>query len=649
MRVNKIEIKNFRRLENVVLRLDEQTTLIVGKNNSGKTSVSILIGTFIHTKEFKFEDFSISCHDSWRKAYKLWQNLQEAKNAETIQDIQKNLISSIPKISLRLFIKYYEDDNLASLSPFILDLDDNMQNAGIEFTFSPKDALSFFDEVDEDDCIDFIKNSIGNLYEKKVSAFDCEDETNIYVFDDKAKSKINDLLLVSFIFAQRDLEDDSQKESKKLATNLGKFFNKHAQTEEEEEEIAAYLDKAQLNWNYIYKVIFKELDTDLEKFNIPGQDTQRLGVKADFNIKNVLSGSTAAYFTLEDNTELPESYEGLGYRNFILIILRLISFVKENISKEPQPDLHLIFIEEPEAHLHPQMQSAFIKNVNDFMLAKGRNVQVIITTHSSHIVADSAFSSIRYFDISCSRYVTIKDFRDFEFSYKKNANGKDTIKFLKRYMTLQRCDLFFADKAVLVEGPSERILLPAIVKKIDSTHGTNLESQYITTIEVGGDYAIRFKDLLDFIGIRTLIITDIDSIDKAGNKSKVAHGETTTNRTLRGWIPGIESISDLLKCDNIEKQQGKIRITYQIPDNHDGMIGRSFEEAFIIAQGEKFNKDDYPSITPRGNIIINDTSDYANYISSKINFAFDILLLSDWQVPKYIVDGLVWLSKNEGE
>lgn len=649
MRVNKIEIRNFRRLEHVDLRLDEQTTLIVGKNNSGKTSVSILIGTFIHTKEFKFEDFSISCHDSWRKAYKLWQNLREAKNTETIQDIQDNLISSIPQISLRLFIKYDEDDNLASLSPFILDLDDNRQNAGIEFTFSPKDALSFFDEVGEDDCIDFIKNSINNLYEKKVSAFDCEDETNIFVFDDMAKSKINDLLLVSFIFAQRDLEDDSQIESKKLATNLGKFFNKHAQTEEEEEEIAAYLDKAQLNWNDIYKIIFKELDTDLEKFNIPGQNKQKLGVKADFNIKKVLSKSTAAHFTHEDDTELPESYEGLGYRNFILIILRLISFVKENFSKEPRPELHLIFIEEPEAHLHPQMQSAFIKHINDFMQDKGWKAQLIITTHSSHIVADSTFSLIRYFDITRSRYVTSLDLRDFELAHKNDDEGKKVLKFLKQYMTLQRCDLFFADKAVLVEGTTERILLPDIFNKVDLIQGTNLESQYITTIEVGGNYAIRFKELLSFIGIRTLIITDIDSIDAKGRKAKVSVGKTTANLTLIKWIPGINNITTLLKCDDLKKQQGKIRVAYQIPENNDGMIGRSFEEAFIIAQGEKFNKDDYPSIIPRGDKIISDNSDYAYRISSKTDFAFDILLLADWQVPKYIEDGLVWLSKNKGE
>jgi putative ATP-dependent endonuclease of OLD family len=63
--------------------------------------------------------------------------------------------------------------------------------------------------------------------------------------------------------------------------------------------------------------------------------------------------------------------------------------------------------------------------------------------------------------------------------------GKKNYKFLKQYLTLHRAELFFADKAIFVEGDTERILLPAMMKKIDQEKPDNpLLSQNISIIEV---------------------------------------------------------------------------------------------------------------------------------------------------------------------
>ncbi|MFS7180564.1 ATP-dependent endonuclease, partial [Serratia proteamaculans] len=84
--------------------------------------------------------------------------------------------------------------------------------------------------------------------------------------------------------------------------------------------------------------------------------------------------------------------------------------------------------------------------------------------------------------------------------------------------------MFFADKAVLIEGTSERLLLPAMIRKTDAAAPgePQLGSQYLTVMEVGGAYAHRFFDLLSFLELRTLIITDIDSVKRNANNKRVA-------------------------------------------------------------------------------------------------------------------------------
>src|SRR3546814_13599129 len=73
------------------------------------------------------------------------------------------------------------------------------------------------------------------------------------------------------------------------------------------------------------------------------------------------------------------------------------------------------------------------------------------------------------------------------------------------YTTLIRtCDLFFAEKAVLVEGTTERILVPEILRKLDAARRqaggrAEIRAQYITLLEIGGAYAYLFEPLLEFL------------------------------------------------------------------------------------------------------------------------------------------------------
>ena len=113
MKIIKIIIKNFRLLKNTEIDLEKELSLIIGKNNCGKTSVLTTLTKFLGdqsaTNNFNYDDFNI--------------------------DLQKDLLECIEKdveswkargckgIELYIFIQYDETDNLANISSLMLDLD----------------------------------------------------------------------------------------------------------------------------------------------------------------------------------------------------------------------------------------------------------------------------------------------------------------------------------------------------------------------------------------------------------------------------------------------------------------------------------------------------------------------------------------------
>lgn len=160
-----------------------------------------------------------------------------------------------------------------------------------------------------------------------------------------------------------------------------------------------------------------------------------------------------------------------------------------------------------------QTNSQSYKNIKEFIRAKTNwHVQVVITTHSSHIIAESGFDNIRYFDNTAHQLI-IKNLS--EFRIKEDKKDPDGMRFLKQYMALNRCDMFFADKIIMIEGTVERLLLPLMINNVQPS----LLTKYVSIIEVGGAYAHLFKDLLCFLNVKTLIITDLDSICAANSKA----------------------------------------------------------------------------------------------------------------------------------
>lgn len=88
----------------------------------------------------------------------------------------------------------------------------------------------------------------------------------------------------------------------------------------------------------------------------------------------------------------------------------------------------------------------------------------------------------------------------------------------------------------MVEGVTEKMLLPIMINKV----APELNRNYISVLEVGGAYTHKFKELLNFIKVKTLIITDIDSVQLDNNRkacSVATPNSVTSNATLKDWLP----------------------------------------------------------------------------------------------------------------
>ena len=655
MHIEKVTVRNFRLLADAELVLEDQVTLIVGRNNSGKTSLSEAIRRFLidPNPRFKIEDFSNASYDDFCEALK-------AKNAGREDDEVRVLV---PSIELRLLFRYDpQQPELGALGDFVIDLDPDCNEALVVARYELRDGAieSLFagqpaGALTEDDRIAFfqeLRDRVPELFTTNTWAEDPNDGTNRKLMNLTA---LRSLLKTGFINAQRGLDDDTSRDTDVLAKILaGLFTAAESPTAGEDEQLIAQALQGAVRdvQNTIqgdFSEKLQELMPTLRDFGYPGLDGSELRTETTLDVKRLLSSHTRVRYAGHHGILLPESYNGLGIRNLIFILLRIVSFYRTFRAEPTAPGVHLVFIEEPEAHLHPQMQEVFIRQISKIACQLSTKdstslpwpVQFIVSTHSSHVANAASFEAIRYFlpaSVGSVRYTKIKDLRE-----GLRDTHQDHRRFLHQYLTLTRCDLFFADKAVLVEGTSERLLLPVIIGKLEEAEpeAPKLSSQYVTTMEVGGAYAHLFFSLLDFLELRTLIITDFDSI-LDGAACPVHQGNATSNACLNTWFADDRpSPAALLAKGERSKVDNLRRIAFQQPESRGGPCGRTFEDAFMLANPVMFGiegatADDQAQCAW-------DKRDTIKKSTFALKHAIDE---TGWAAPRYIVDGLRWLASD---
>ncbi|MET9014944.1 ATP-dependent endonuclease [Streptomyces olivaceoviridis] len=667
MRLTHAEVFNFRALDKADVRIDEKTTLIVGRNNSGKTSFVNLFEKFFGEEDTKFvlEDFSACRITEMDRARQIFAEAQRHAADGDIEGSERLLSKAfelVPAIRLSLTIAYTKDDDLSALTDVILDLDDTCFEVKIEAaleTARPRDFLTDFWAAGRREPFDPVKWLRKHLSDYFAPTYRAVSPVDPKTTKEIKRSAAQTILSVKFVYAQTKVDDTPSDKARTLSKTFEAYYKVNSGQEDRHKsidqiEIALASASEQLDKNYA--TLFDPIFEDLRSFGVGTiAPVQKPRIVSLMEASGVLRGSTRLQYPEGDTDfHLPEGHNGLGYSKLIYTILQVVSFHQTYLRTTPKPALQLLFIEEPEAHLHPQMQEVFIRNIEDFIRRKGPwQVQAVITTHSSHIVASSGFHCVRYFDRSGPQLM-VKDLAKFQAKLEKTPQGDETLRFLHQYMVLHRCDMFFADKVILIEGTAERLLLPEMVRKC----AQDLLHQYVSVIEVGDAYAMRFKDLLDFLSIKTLVITDIDSVcPKHRRACPPGTGRpVTSNSTLKKWLPGRKDIAELLAIGPGEKEQGHVRVAYQVPERESGPCARSFEDAFIIANAELL-ADNFRHLAlkrafleevgadPTTEDIEANAYAIAKRLSGhKTDFAFDVMLLGGWTVPRYIAEGLQWLA-----
>lgn len=667
MRITKIEARNFRILKKSVMDFNRELCLLLGRNNTGKTSFMVLIEKFLNGGDFNFNDFSVH----------LRKTLFAIDNTTDVNEVAIQLIMSI---------EYDENDNLCNLSEFILDLDPECRTVNLLFECSiKKDKMLEGIKSRGAMPIDkFVTNHIKDYLQKKVYIFSSTDDLlteNRYKLIEKNFKDVEKLIDFEIIHAKRNVASSEENSGAGVLSKLttGYYNETNINAPDKFEEINSLIAGMDEKLEIKYEHFFDSFLSNAREF----LNMKNLKVVSNLKAKEILNDSSEVVYG-DLTHRLPEHLNGLGHMN-ILFLLLSIEIRKESF-KANNKDIKLLLIEEPEAHTHPQIQYIFAQKIEK-LLSQVPNLQTIISTHSPHIVSNHPFENIRYMSLEKSEdgdNIEIKDFYD-ELNEKYKEEEKE-FAFLNQYLSVQSSELFFADKAIFIEGISEGILIDYFInlydskreaaesekEKDDKTYKSKyvpLSAQNITIIQAGAN-AKAFRHFIEFLKIPTLIITDIDTVYQKTDKKTTYDACrvldpaccNTSNATIKYYYGAPEFVYGCTKhttwlknliSHNQECVSDFVNVSHQQEEND--YYPRSFEDAFININLPQL-REQRAQLLGLKNIDEIDTNDDIYDLTQKIihkksDFASSLLYIAytdkkvEWATPKYILEGLEWLQK----
>lgn len=681
MKISGVAIRNFRRLENVQIDIEERESIFVGPNNSGKTSATAIFRSFLGGRDFKIHDFSV------------------ARMTDFDAFISTGDEDRLPKISLDLWFTI-DPESIAFGRVFtLLPKLSDFTRVGIRLSYEVADANKLRElyeaayPAQEDGArskaLSQYLSLDGNLgrhftvryfsLDEKSKGGDPPEMVTSELGPDEGKRLLKHLIRVEFVDAQRNINDDDSSRSNRLSSAFAAFYRKNLEQVGHAADAHSVIDANNKLLTDHYAKQFDPLIKLIKHLGVPSINDRELRIISSLSPETALRGSTELlYVDPSRQHELPELYNGLGFKNLIYMAIQARHFHSQWLmTTEDRPLCLMIFIEEPEVHLHAQVQQTFISNIWEVINQSAEELgepevlpQLVVTTHSSHIMEAVDFEKVRYFQrchiegeavasAGIRNASVVRSLRAFQ-PEEETIDGKlvspsESLAFLKRYLRLTHCDLFFADASVLVEGAVEKLLMPAMIESA----AKRLQTTYLTILEVGGAYAHRFEGLLSFLHIPYLVITDLDSVVPTGYPSACRADVVdarTSNASLRK-LSGQTTVAGLVALTPADKQHaGKDRcIAFQTDilvtedKAHATLRPRTLEEAIVYENIGLFRSgklsigvviptplhDAYQSVYDR---IRSDSF-------KKTDFAMDVLACAEEViVPEYIAEGLRWLE-----
>ncbi|MGA3036652.1 MAG: AAA family ATPase [Vulcanimicrobiaceae bacterium] len=324
---------------------------------------------------------------------------------------------------------------------------------------------------------------------------------------------------------------------------------------------------------------------------------------------------------------LPAVMTGLGYGNLIYIATVLGDLAR---GKDTEKRYRALVIEEPEAHLHPQQQILLLRFLESQLANNSRNIQVFVTTHSPILASQVAMDCLlplmdtikRDADdqpvvITCTKPINV-------------AANSENVARIAQYLDATRSELFFAKKLILVEGDSERMLLPALFKH---WRKESLEKSGITVVSVAG---LNFHWFVPFIkqgvlDIPVAILTDADRPKRVLDNEELSES---------AYVTKLKLLVD--KEPNIEVYFGQKTFEYDLaaPSRNKEAILGAIERVRIKA-GPRFRSESSDRVGA-GFAAAFQEQFFADKSTSKTVFAVELALLLeggiDFEVPEHIID-----------
>jgi predicted ATP-dependent endonuclease of OLD family len=732
------EVGNFRRLAQTRLDFDECTTVLVGANNSGKTSLLIVLRNFLsESPGFRAFDISLAQWATLRQLGEAWEALDEdpttdSKDADVWQQQHQQLLACMPFVDLWFDAK---DGAYHHVAPFITTLMWSGGFVGLRLRLEPvsdandlrklawryREARAPVRKLEKKghawptDLLDYWLRHPADL--RRIQAYRLDPAKGPLSPAKPSAPQplppasqpvdlalLRQLIRVDFVPAQRGLgAEDDEARSEPAGAKPGLFSNQlvkyarqhlnlntsaNGQSEALVEAVA--IAQASLD-DRIFEALQPAMQ-DVQVLGYPGlHDPQDIHFRTRIQTADLLAHGTAIQYRNDKTAldeSLPEHSIGLGYQNLQSLSFMLVSFrsARLNPAQGTPAAIHLVMVEEPEAHLHVQVQRCFSANAHLLLCPKGAEqthlrTQLLISTHSSHLAHGNSFTRLRYVKRTPASAAGAKPSTRVINLADVFGGDVQTRTFAERYFQVQHTDLLFADAAVFVEGTAERILVPLFIARDLPA----LDKKYLSFLDIGGSHAHRLRPLVECLGIPSVVITDVDpvvpqTVGKRTVKGAVCNsgqsGLECGNDTLIAWHPkltnfeeyGTPKTADLVWTS---PNGGKVRFAWQVPiPSADGQWPSSFEDALVLSNIAWFSSlDDEKDpasgkkVKHRGTLgkVIGLVVDYPNPAElaqqlhatmhkgfSKGDFAatlFERFNYGNIACPSYIAEALMWLEE----
>lgn len=464
-----IRIHGFRGLDNLEIDL-EPTTVLVGTNNAGKTTLLRALQLALSNSQQISDDDFFFC-DTFIRDKIIIDVLFISVDAEGLQVAEFEDKWTTVFTADRISFDSQQNQTLAFRSL--------IEENPLRKTFKKKQFLI-------DEWYPFFDEKEGHWYERNYSK-----DLNFY-FDE---------IPFFYLDATRDILEDLKSKTSYLGRILSSIkYNQADKTQIEtliKDLNKETIDKSEILTNL--HTTLQELDTtmdnpkntvDITPFTKKLRDLNK-GVKINYS-----------QFSMD--------YHGMGTRSWSSLLI-LKAFITQNMTIAAVGDVAyhpVIAIEEPEAHLHPNAQKKLYSQINDII------GQRLVSTHSSYIAASAKLKEVR--SICKNEQISVGKFVDTEFN-------KEEIRKVYRQVISTRGELFFSRLVILGEGETEEQALPTIIKTF---FGKSIIELGIDVIGVGGSgNYLPFIRFFEAFNVPYLILSDNEELANTTVKKQIANSK----------------------------------------------------------------------------------------------------------------------------